>query len=288
MPTIKLEPQKTIAQEASLRGIGVHTGVETTVVVKPAPVDQGILFIRTDLPGRPEIPAEVSAVTDTGRGTTLGVNGGEVRTVEHLLAALAGLGIDNAVVEMDGPELPMGDGSSLPFIRMILAAGIRELSRPRSFYSLTEPVYLVEADGIMVALPADDLRIACTIAFGRPQLDSQYLSLTITPTIFERDLAPARTFGFYRDALPLMERGLIRGTSLDNTVVIGEDAIFSSDGLRFTDECVRHKILDLVGDLSLVGRPLRALIIAIKPGHRLNIEFIGKMKEALHESGESC
>ncbi|MDP8276215.1 MAG: UDP-3-O-acyl-N-acetylglucosamine deacetylase, partial [Candidatus Euphemobacter frigidus] len=129
----------------------------------------------------------------------------------------------------------------------------------------------------------DELRIACTIAFGHPQLDSQYLSLPITPSVFEREVSPARTFGFYRDALPLMERGLIKGTSLDNTVVIGEDAIFSRGGLRFPDECVRHKILDLLGDLFLLGRPLRALIVAIKSGHTLNVKFVHKLQEVLNE-----
>ena len=271
-----------------MRGIGVHTGIDATVVVKPAPVDHGILFIRTDLPERPEIPVDVSAVTGAGRGAILEVDGGEVRTVEHLLAALAGLGIDNAVVELDGPEVPMMDGSALPFAGMIRSAGISELSKPRAFFSLADPVHLIKSDEIMVALPADELRIACTIAYDHPQLRAQYLSLPITPSVFEREVAPARTFGFYRDGLSLMEQGLIKGTSLDNTVVIGEDEIFSRGGLRFVDECVRHKILDLVGDLTLVGRPLRALIVAIKPGHGINIEFVRKIKEALHESGKRC
>jgi len=278
-----VELQKTIAREASLDGIGVHTGIDTKVVIKPASPDHGVIFRRMDLPGCPETSATVSAVTDTSRGTTLGRAGGEVRTVEHLLAVLTGLGIDNAIVEMDGPELPMGDGSSLPFLRMIQAAGIQELGKPRVFCSISKPVGVTGSDGVIVALPADELRIACTIAFGHPQLDSQYLSLPITPSVFEREVSPARTFGFYRDALPLMERGLIKGTSLDNTVVIGEDAIFSRGGLRFPDECVRHKILDLLGDLFLLGRPLRALIVAIKSGHTLNVKFVHKLQEVLNE-----
>ena len=268
-----------------MSGIGVHTGIDTTVVLRPSPSDHGVLFVREDLPGRPEVPAGIDSVTGTARGTSLGGGVSGVQTVEHLLAALSGFDIDNVVVGMDGPEMPMGDGSALPFVGMIREAGVRELDRKRDVYSLPSPVYLTGAEGVLVALPADEFRIACTIAFGHPQLGSQYLSLPITPEVFEREVAPARTFGFYRDALPLMARGLIRGTSLDNTVVIGEDAVFSREGLRFPDECVRHKILDLIGDLSLLGRGLRALILAIKPGHQLNVEFIRKISRFMNESG---
>jgi len=207
-----------------------------------------------------------------------------VKTVEHLLAALSGLEIDNAVVEMDSPELPMGDGSALPFLKMIRETGTRELAAPRRFRGLKRAVALETSEGIIVALPAERFRIACTVAFGDPLLDAQYRDLTLTPEIFARELAPARTFGFYREALPLLRRGLIKGTSLENTVVIGPGAVFSRGGLRFPDECVRHKILDLIGDLALLGFPLRATILAVKPGHQLNIKFVRQLKEALNES----
>lgn len=277
------EAQKTIGKEVSIEGIGVHTGLSARVVLKPAPADHGVTFVRTDRPGTSPIPATVDFVSDTGRGTSLASGAGVARTVEHLLAALGGFGVDNLTVEMDGPELPMGDGSALPYSRLLRSAGIRELPEPRRFFPLKAPVYLVEGDGVMVALPADGLRLAFTISFGHARIGSQYLSLAVTPETFEKEIASARTFGFYRDALPLIEKGLIKGSSLDNTVVIGEDAVFSREGLRFPDECVRHKILDLLGDLFLLGGPLKALVLAVKSGHTLNIKFVKKLREVHHE-----
>ncbi len=278
-----MEYQKTIEQESSLQGIGVHSGIETTLVLKPAAADQGITFRRVDLPGKPLVRAAADAVIGTDHGTTLGLEGGEVRTIEHLMAALSGLGIDNAEVEIDGPEVPMMDGSALPFVEMIRRAGARELKKTREVISLSRPVYLIESGLFLAAFPADQFRISCTIAFNHPMLRSQYLSLPINPDNFEKKIAPARTFGLYRDALTLLERGLIKGTSLENTVVIGEDNIFSRDGLRFPDECVRHKILDLTGDLSLLGHPIKAMIVAIKPGHDINIKLVKKIREVINE-----
>jgi UDP-3-O-[3-hydroxymyristoyl] N-acetylglucosamine deacetylase len=278
-----MEYQKTIERESSLHGIGVHSGVKTNLVLKPAEADHGISFRRVDLPGRPTVRATADAVIGTDHGTTLGLEGGEVRTIEHLMAALSGLGIDNAEIEIDGPEVPMMDGCALPFIEMIRTACIRELTEPREIISLPRPVYLIESELFLAAFPADELRISCTIAFNHPMLRSQYLSLPINPGTFEEEIAPARTFGFYRDALPLLERGLIKGTSLENTVVIGEDNIFSRGGPRFPDECIRHKILDLVGDLSLLGRPIKAMIVAIKPGHHINIKLVKKIRGIINE-----
>ena len=276
--------QKTVARPARCRGIGVHTGLPAAVTVTPAEAGRGIVFVRRDLPGKPSIPAVVEAVSATTRGTSLGPAEGGVKTVEHLLVVLAGLEIDNAVVEMDGPELPMGDGSALPFLEAVRSAGLRELDTPRSFRVPKRPIAVETPEGIIAAWPAGRFRIACTIAFGDPLLDAQYLNLVLDPETFARELAPARTFGFYREALPLLQQGLIRGTGLDNTVVIGPGAIFSRGGLRFPDEFVRHKMLDLIGDLALLGGPLRATVLAVKPGHRLNIEFVRKLKEVSDES----
>ncbi len=278
-----MEYQKTIEQESSLQGIGVHSGIETTLVLKPADADHGITFRRVDLPGKPLVRAAADAVIGTDHGTTLGMEGGEVRTIEHLMAALSGLGIDNAEIEIDGPEVPMMDGCAVPFIEMIRTAGIRELTEPREIITLPRPVYLIESELFLAAFPADELRISCTIAFNHPMLRSQYLSLPINPGTFEEGIAPARTFGFYRDAVGLLERGLIKGTSLENTVVIGEDDIFCQGGLRFPDECIRHKILDLLGDLSLLGHPIKAMIVAIKPGHDINIRLVKKIGEVIRE-----
>jgi len=278
-----MEYQKTIAREASLHGIGVHSGIETNLVLKPADADHGIIFRRVDLPGRPAVRATADAVIGTTRGTTLGLEGGEVRTIEHLMAVLSGLKIDNLEIEIDGPEVPMMDGCALPFVDMLRTTGIRELRKSREIITISRPVYIIEPGIFLAAFPADELRISCTIAFDHPMLRSQYLSLPINPDIFEKEIAPARTFGFYREALPLLERGLIKGTSLENTVVIGEDNIFSRGGLRFPDECVRHKILDLLGDLSLLGKPVKAMIVAIKPGHNINITFVRKILEDINE-----
>ena len=265
----------------------MHTGIDAGLVIRPAEAGRGIAFIRSDLPGKEAIPASVEAVSATARGTSLGPGEAGVKTVEHLLATLAGLEIDNAVVEMDGPELPMGDGSALPFVRLIEEAGIREQPAPRRYRTLPRPFALETPEGIIATLPGERLRVACTIAFGDPLLDSQYLDLILTPEAFARELAPARTFGFYREARPLLERGLIRGTGLENTVVIGPGAIFSRGGLRFKDEFVRHKTLDLLGDLALLGSPLRATILAVRPGHQLNVEFVRKLKEVLDEPGSA-
>ncbi len=276
--------QNTIARPVRFRGPGVHTGIAAGLKIAPAEAERGIVFVRADLPDRPEIPAVVDRVSGTSRGTSLGPEGAGVKTVEHLLAALSGLEIDNAVIGMDGPELPMGDGSARPFVELIREAGIRRLASPRRFRRLGRPVALETPDGLIAALPAGRLRIACAVAFGDPLLDAQYRDLTLDPEVFARELAPARTFGFYREALPLFRQGLIKGTSLDNTVVIGPGAVYSRGGLRFPDECVRHKMLDLLGDLALLGSPLRATVVAIKPGHRLNIDFVRKLKEALDGS----
>lgn len=273
------EFQQTIEREISLSGVGVHTGLRAAITLKPAPPDYGVIFIRTDLPGRPAIPARVEYISGSERGTSLSRNQAEVRTVEHLLAALRGREVDNLAVEMSGPEPPMEDGSSLPFTNLIKTAGLKTQPVPRRHLLLTEPVYLVRGEGIMAALPADELRIALTINFSHRHLQSQYLSISLTPEVFEKEISPARTFGFLSDAEALKKKGLIKGTTLRNTVVIGDEGVINPEGLRFPDECVRHKILDLLGDLSLLRHPLKALIIAVKSGHALNLALIRKIQE---------
>lgn len=275
--------QHTIKKEVSIRGRGLHTDRPVRLRLRPARPGSGVTFIRSDLPGRPRIPARIEYLSGVERGTSLSHGGGEVRTVEHLLAALAGAEIDNLEAELDGPECPVGDGSALPFLNELRQAGTARQEAPRSYLSLPRPIYLLEGESILLALPADRLRVAYTINFAGFREATQYLDLTITRESFSRDLAAARTFGFLRDALPLLARGLIRGTGLENTVVIGDGAIFSSGGLRFPDEFVRHKILDLLGDLFLLGRPLRALLLAVKAGHSTHTAFIRKLKEVEDE-----
>lgn len=274
--------ERTIRERVALSGVGVHSGRPATLLLSPSAPGSGVVFARSDLPGQPEIPARLACLAGTERGTALRANGAEVRVVEHLLAAAAGLGVDNLRAEVDGPELPILDGSALPFARALRAAGWAEQERERSYCSLNAPLRVEAAGGMVAAFPAPDLTIHYAVHFGHPLLRSQYLSLRIAEETFAEEVAPARTFGFLRDALPLIERGLIRGTSLDNTVVIGEEAVFSREGLRFPDECVRHKILDLTGDLVLLGRRLKAAVVALKAGHELHARFIAALMEVCH------
>jgi UDP-3-O-[3-hydroxymyristoyl] N-acetylglucosamine deacetylase/3-hydroxyacyl-[acyl-carrier-protein] dehydratase len=273
------EYQQTIKSEVALEGKGVHTGQTTRMVLKPAPPDQGVVFLRSDLNASPPLPADIQYISSSERGTSLRRGAVEVRTVEHLLAALSGLGVDNLTVDMNGPEPPMGDGSSLPFVGLIKTAGLQPQSASRKYLKLRETIYLIAGESVLVGLPLPELRIAFTIDFSHPHLRSQYLCLSLTPEGFEKEIGSARTFGFLRDARPLLEKGLIKGTTLRNTVVIGDDGIVNPEGLRFPDEFVRHKILDLLGDLYLLGHPLQALIVAIKSGHTANLAFVKKIKE---------
>jgi UDP-3-O-[3-hydroxymyristoyl] N-acetylglucosamine deacetylase/3-hydroxyacyl-[acyl-carrier-protein] dehydratase len=275
--------QKTIVREVSLAGVGVHTGNAATMTFKPAPEGTGLRFIRTDLPGRPEVPALIENVVETARGTTLGREiGGQtvkVHTVEHVLAALAALEIDNVRVEMDNNEPPIMDGSSLPFFLKLKEAGLVEQDAPRRCFDLPKVVSLADEGVQLVANPNSSLRISFTIDFDHPVLKSQYASFEISAGTFERELASSRTFCLARDVEHLRAQGLIKGGSLESAVVIGEQGIENKDPLRYPDEFVRHKILDLLGDLTLLGMPLRAHVISIKSGHRSNVKFVREIKK---------
>lgn len=255
--TRKLLPQKTLAGAVRCTGIGLHSGVKVSMTLKPAEPNTGITFVRTDLPGQPRIPARWDRVVDTRMCTVLGnAEGITIGTVEHLMAALAGLGIDNAEVEVDAPELPVMDGSSSPFVFLIECAGFVEQASPRRALRIREPVR-VSGDGWMVSLaPAETFSLAVEIDYGSAAVAHQALELDIFDGVFKRDLARARTFGFLEDVERLRAAGLARGGSLDNAVVISGDRILNEDGLRYDDECVRHKALDALGDLYLVGAPI--------------------------------
>lgn len=275
-----LERQKTIAKEASFSGIGLHTGNLTTITFKPAPPNSGITFYRIDLPNRPAVKADIDHVVDVSRGTTIGLNGVKVHTVEHVLATVAGLGIDNLNIEVDANETPVGDGSAVPFMMTLKRAGIVEQDEERQFIDIAQPVYYKNDDVTLSVLPSDDLRITMTIAYNHVAVGTQYASFRITPETFERDIAPARTFCFLRDVKMLQDQGLIRGGSLENAVVIGDEAILN-DRLRFPDEFVRHKILDLLGDMYLLGRPVRGHVIGVKSGHAMHVMFSKQIKRSL-------
>ena len=275
-----MDKQHTTAKETSFSGIGLHTGNLTTVTFKPAPPDSGVTFYRVDLPGRPAIPAEVDNVIDISRGTTIASNGAEVHTVEHVLAAVVGAGIDNLDIEVDGNETPLGDGSSLPFTEVLNAVGLEEQDAERKFVKVEEPVYYRDGDVMLTVLPAEDLRITMTIAFDHVAIGTQYASFTITPETFTNEISSARTFCFLREVKMLQEQGLIRGGTLENAVVVGDESILNDD-LRYPDEMVRHKMLDLLGDLFLIGRPMKGHIIAVKSGHATHVEFTKRIKKAL-------
>lgn len=275
-------PQRTLAREAEYVGIGIHTGAIVTLRFCPAPPNTGILFRRVDLPGAPIIPASVSSVCETARSTTIGVGEAKIHTVEHVLAAVRAFNIDNLIIEVDGIEPPVGNGSSDVFVEMIEHVGIVEQEESVTIRSLEVPVYHTEGDIHIVAVPCDTYRISYTLSYSQSKvLRSQFFSTEVNQESFVKEIAPCRTFSMYEEIAPLMERGLIKGGSLANAVIIKGDAVFSKGGLFFSNEMVRHKILDLIGDLSLVGIPFKAHVMAIRSGHATNVAFAEKIKEVL-------
>lgn len=279
--------QRTIADEISYSGIGLHTGNLTTVTFKPAPPDSGIVFYRTDIANAPPIPALVDNVVDVARGTTIGIGSIKIHTIEHAMASLAGLGIDNIIVEVDADEIPVGDGSALPVMNTLLKAGIVELNAEKQYITVDHPVYYRKDDVTLSILPSDELRITMTIAYDHPTVGTQYASFTITEDVFKTDLAPARTFCFLREVKMLQEAGLIRGGSLESAVVIGDNGILN-DTLRFPDEFVRHKILDLLGDTYLLGHPIKGHIIGAKCGHEKNVNFSKQIQKVYASARPEC
>jgi UDP-3-O-[3-hydroxymyristoyl] N-acetylglucosamine deacetylase / 3-hydroxyacyl-[acyl-carrier-protein] dehydratase len=268
-----MQKQHTLSGPASLAGVSLHTGEKVTLTIHPAPVDHGFKFRRTDLKDRPTVDALASNVRTVERATTLIEGNVKVHTVEHILSALTGLGVDNALIEMDANEPPIGDGSAAPYVELIKKAGISEQDAPRRYCEIREPVAVQSKNGsILVILPDTKFRISCTQA-GPDGNHTQYLDLEITPEVYEKEIAPARTFVHYEDVEPLMEKGLIRGGSLENAIVIRGESVLSKEPLRFPDEFVRHKILDIIGDLSLVGRPILGHVVAVRPGHGPNTEL---------------
>lgn len=272
-----MERQKTIGREIKHAGIGLHTGNETIINFKPAPPDSGVKFVRIDLPDRPVIPGDIDHVIDVARGTTLGEGEVKIHTVEHVLAALAGLGIDNLIVEINANEPPVVDGSALPFMETLNKAGIVEQDKPKRFFEIAEPVYLAQGDVMITIFPHPSLRISFTIDYNHPALKSQFCSFEINEEVFQKEIAPARTFCFLHEVESLQEQGLIKGGSLDNAIVIGDESI-PVDTLRYETEFVRHKVLDLLGDFYLLGLPIKGHIIALKSGHDFNVQMVRRLK----------
>ena len=267
------EFQHTVGKTASFSGTSLHTGEKVSLQLHPAPGDHGIKFKRKDLQDEPTIDARIDNLKTVERATTIGEGPVRVHTVEHVLAALSGMGVDNAIVEMDANEPPIGDGSAQPYVDLIKRAGVTAQEEPRKFFDVREPMHVESKTGaLLILLPDEKFRISCTQA-GPDNRFAQYLSTEVTPAVFEREIAPARTFVFYEDVEPLMEKNLIKGGSLENAIVVRGEAVLSKEPLRFADEFVRHKILDIIGDLALIGRRIRGHVIAVKPGHAVNADL---------------
>ena len=306
------DKQHTIKKSASISGTGLHTGVLASITLKPAEPGFGLQFQRTDLPDRPLIKADCDLVTDVSRGTTLEFNGARISTVEHILAALVGMGIDNCLMEINGPEIPIMDGSSQPFVEMIEDAGVVEQDAPKTWYTLEENIYYSDDEKRvdMVAMPASEYNIITLIDFNSPVLGTQHAGLKHI-TDFKTEIAPCRTFCFLHELEMLLDNNLIKGGDINNAIVIVDKAVddeemdrlkkifknekieVMSEGylnnleLRFPNEPARHKLLDIVGDLALVGYPVKARIIANRPGHSSNIEFARKIKAHIKKSKQN-
>ncbi len=278
-------PQRTLRRPVSFEGVGLHTGERGCVTFRPAPAGSGIDFVRMDLPGRPSVrvrPENALFDPRAGRRTILEQDGVQVHTMEHLLAAVAGLGIDNVVVETTSLEIPEpADGSAAPIAQMLVDAGLEEQDRRRRHIKVTRPVRWSEGDVALEAVPFGGLRISFTIDYDHPLIGRQSLTLDVTPETFLSDIAPARTYVLERDLEVLRGCGWIKGGSLDSAVVVGENGIRNSGALRFPDEFVRHKILDLIGDLSLLGGPLLGHVTAVRSGHQGHVAFVRHLKRTL-------
>ena len=265
--------QQTLASSASLTGSALHTGQKVTLTLHPAPAGHGKKFRRTDLSDNPVIDASIAHVKTVERATTLGEGNVRVHTVEHVLSALSGMGVDNALIEMDASEPPIGDGSATAFVQLIKQAGIAKLDAPRPVFEVSEPIHIeTESGSLLTLLPYNGFKISCTNV-GPEGKFTQYFSTEITPEVYEREITPARTFVYYEDVKPLLDKGLIKGGSLENAVVVKGDSILSREPVRFPEEFARHKVLDIIGDLALFGRPVKGHIVAVKPGHGPNAEL---------------
>lgn len=305
-----LEHQRTIQKPVSLSGVGIHTGTECNVTFKPAPDNYGIKFVRADLGGSPEIPALVDYVVDVSRGTTLAVGDAKVHTVEHVLAAIVGLQIDNIIIELDGIEPPVGDGSAKPYVDVLMEAGFKQQEAVKDYLIIDDTVmYHDEENQIdIVALPLDSYRITVMVDYQNPALGSQHTGLFDLEKEFVSEFSSARTFCFLSEVEQLAEQNLIKGGDIDTAIVIvdhklsneeildlrkklqvdtdiflGENGILNNKTLRYKNEPARHKLLDLMGDFALIGVPIKAQILAARPGHRANVEFAKKVRKLYQE-----
>lgn len=283
-----MEKQQTVVNSAEYSGIALHSGARSTVRVQPAPENTGIIFRRVDLPGKPEVRALASNVADVRRGTTIANGNVVVATVEHIMSALNAFHIDNCIVEMDGMEPPIGDGSSLPYCQMLRRAGVAQQEAEAKVFTPAAPLYVEGGHTRLVIVPGDVLRIACTTSFPGCPIDPQFYEFTATtPDIYETEIAGGRTFVDFSDLQQLLAMGLVKGGSLDAAAIIHDGAIICKEELRYPNEIVRHKILDLVGDIYLSGCRITGTIIAVKPGHPKNVELAGLLLKEIMAAKEA-
>lgn len=269
--------QTTLKQPVLCSGVGLHTGLPAHMTIRPAVPDTGIVFIRRDVEKEVRIRAHIDNVIDATLATTISQEGVKVSTVEHLMAAFAGVGVDNAEVELDAPEVPIMDGSSGPFNALLKNAGVRVQDRSKKFIIVKHPVTVTDGDRQATFLPSNDFKLSYTIDFRHPLISNQFYLIQISNGNFEREICRARTFGFLREYETLKSRGFARGGSLENAVVVGDSGVLNEGGLRFADEFVRHKILDSIGDLWLMGAQVIGHFIGYKSGHTLNHKLIHKL-----------
>ncbi|MBL49767.1 MAG: 3-hydroxyacyl-[acyl-carrier-protein] dehydratase FabZ [Roseibacillus sp.] len=277
--SINRDKEYTLAGPATLEGTSLHTGEKVTMTIKPAPGGHGFKFRRIDLPDQPLIEADVSRVEKVERATTLASGSVRVHTVEHVLSALSGMGVDNALIEMDANEPPIGDGSARPFVELIKKAGLEEQDHPRKTWEIREPLHFDSKNGSHITIvPYRGFRVSVT-NLSRLGKFTQHFSTEVTPEVYDKEIASARTFAFYDEIKPLLDEGLIKGGSLENAVVIREEEILSKEPMRFENEFARHKALDLIGDLALSGKRITGHVIAVAPGHGPNTQMAGLLKK---------
>jgi UDP-3-O-[3-hydroxymyristoyl] N-acetylglucosamine deacetylase len=272
--------QRTIKKRVEVNGIGLHTGKPTKLTFCPAPEDTGVFFVRTDLPGKPALAANANYVSATQLATTISGPHFSVATIEHCLSTLAAFRIDNLFIELDGPEIPIGDGSAKIFLEALLAAGMVEQDQPRKYAYINQTIYYGDTEKYAYITPYNGLRITATIDFNHPRIGKQTLDIDINEQSFSREIASARTFGFMKDVEALRARGLAIGGSMQNAIVLDQEEILNPEGLRFADEFVRHKVLDALGDLVTLGIPLMGHVVLYKAGHDLMNRLVKKILES--------
>ncbi len=282
--------QRTILKPARVEGVGLHTGRSVKVEFKPAPPDSGITFLRTDLAGSRPVTASVPTILDVTRRprrTSVGNGAVEVHTIEHLMASCVGSAVDNLLVEISGEEVPGMDGSAHPFVEIFKRVGYQEQAAPRRVISVREPVWLEEGPAAVAVFPSDSFRISYTLSYPVPNLPAQFFDGEVTPGFFEKEVAPSRTFCLAQEVEQLRRGGLGKGANYENTVVVEASGRVVNNRLRYPDEFVRHKVLDLIGDLYLLGGPLQAHVVAIRSGHALNLRLIQRLRQVLERGKES-